>query len=83
MLQVWGFSSTTMFLSKRYFHVLVIHEEGVNLDMGKNFLLNSGTEQPLYSLCAYIEFLRCSPLMRLLFPNIHQGQYVFSPLCAV
>ena len=41
----------------------IIHEEGLNLERGKKLLVNSDLEHPIYSLCASIEYLSCSPVM--------------------
>ena len=46
----------------------IIHEEGLNLERGKKLLVNSDLEHPIYSLCASIKYLMCSPAMQSLFP---------------
>ena len=49
--------------------MLVIHEEGVNLYRGGKLLVDSDLEQPISSLCASIEPLRCWPVMQSLLPR--------------
>ena len=51
--------------------MLVIHVLCVNLDRGENLLENRYPDQPMSSFWYYMESLRCCPVMKLLFTEVH------------
>ena len=51
------------FFLQSNFHVVVIHELGVHLGRGEKLLVNIELDQTISSVCAYIESLRCCPVM--------------------
>ena len=59
--------------------MLAIHEEGFYLELGKKLLLNSGHEQFIRSLCASIEYIKCSTLMQLVFPRFIRASISLDP----
>ena len=79
----WGFKfeffiPQSCFLHRHY-HVFVIHEAGVNLRRGEILLENREPENPMSSLCASIEYLRCCPVMQSLFPGFISPRMCLDP----
>ena len=58
---------------------MVIHELGVHLVRGGNFLENGYPEQPMSCLWSSIEHLRCFPLTQSLFPRFVRASMCLHP----
>ena len=76
---VWGLSFNYHVFFQRDFHGLVIHDLVVHLVNGGKLLENRYPEQPMSSLWAYIESLRCCPVMHLLFPRFIRDSICLCP----
>ena len=59
--------------------MLVIHELVMHLVRGKKLLENRYPDQPMSSLWASIESLRCCPVMQLIFPRFIRASMCLHP----
>ena len=68
-----------MFFLQINFHVLVIHELGVNLVRGRKLSDNRDPEQPMSSLWYSMESLRFCPVIQSLLPRLVRSGICFYP----
>ena len=59
--------------------MLVIHELGVHLDRRGKLLVNSDSEQTISSVCAYVEYLSCFPVMQYIFLRFIRSSIFLDP----